>query len=364
MSTRKVNTLKNGTNFMYLPKEWCSKHEQSGWDKKQLQLSGSNKLLLSAYPDCQSPFILCKTPLRLPLAGGGSDLPEYYTKHKGGMWLSVAINNYIYIVLKKRFEDQSKFVYSETQYVDNPKQFNHPILRAVLTKYNLTQHLELISIADLPARLGLGSSGAFTVGLLKAVHAFLGLEHTVSEVAEEAYEIERLSLGRKIGKQDQYATAFGGSNVFSCDEHGVVSVKSIDIADLQKWLLLFYVNQRGVSADQAIGLLSETDYEQIAYLGQQGIQALLNGDFKRYGSVMAQHWGIKGKAQPKIFSDLIGLAKSYGAVGAKLVGAGSGGCLLVCASPEWHTEIVNALQSAGCIQIQFKFEHFGSGVYQ
>lgn len=363
MIIRKVSAHPAGSNFIYLPKKWYELQRTTGWDGKEVSITPTSKLCIEPYPTQHQSFIISKTPLRLPLGDGGSDLPEYYTKHNGGQWLSTSINNYIYIILKHRFETQSKFVYSETQYVDTPFQFTHPILRAVLTKYNLIQHLELISIADLPAHLGLGSSGAFTVGLLKAVHAHLNLERTPQQVAEEAYEIERLTLGRHIGKQDQYAASHGGLNIYDCDISGNIKVTPLKCPDLQKNLLLFYVNQRSIPADEALITMTDTDRELIADIGIKSIEALRDNDLQQYGHLMDKHWTIKGCTQSQHFSDLIQHAKNHGALGGKLCGAGSGGCILLVCTPEKQLSVIEAMIVAECIQIPFKFEPFGSEIY-
>jgi D-glycero-alpha-D-manno-heptose-7-phosphate kinase len=362
MITRKVSAHPAGSNFIYLPKVWYETQKAIGWNGKEVQITPTSKLIVESYPTQHSSFIISKTPLRLPLGGGGSDLPEYYTAHNGGTWLSATINNYIHIVLKHRFEIQSKFVYSETQYVDNPSQFTHPILRAVLTKYNIAQHLEFVSMADLPAHLGLGSSGAFTVGLLKAVHAHLNLEQTTQELAEEAYEIERLILGRKIGKQDQYACTHGGLNIYNCDMNGNIKITPLKCPDLQKNLLLFYINQRPIPADEALTTMTNEDRENIAKIGVESIEALLNNDLQQYGHLMDKHWTIKGRTQPASFSSLIQHAKNHGALGGKLIGAGIGGCILIAVSPEHQLSVIESLQPHA-IQIPFQFENFGSEVY-
>jgi D-glycero-alpha-D-manno-heptose-7-phosphate kinase len=360
---RKVSAHPAGSNFIYLPKPWYETHKSTGWNGKEVSITSTSKLIIEPYPTQHQSFIISKTPLRLPLGGGGSDLPEYYTKHDGGTWLSAAINNYIYIVLKHRFESQSKFVYSETQYVDNPAQFTNPILRAVFTKYNLIQHLELISLADLPSHLGLGSSGAFTVGLLKAVHAHLNLDRTTQELAEEAYEIERHILGRKIGKQDQYACAHGGLNIYKADKQGKIAMAPLTCPDLQKWLLLFYVNKRPIPADEALSTMTDVDRESIAEIGDQSIEALRNNDLQQYGCLMDKHWAVKGRTQPACFSSLIQHAKNHGAIGGKLIGAGMGGCILVVVSPENQLSVIESLQSNSVVQIPFKFESFGTESY-
>lgn len=360
MPVRKVSrNPANDTRFIYLPKPWFDAKTRTGWSGREVKITQTSRLTVEPYPTEQPTLITSKTPLRLPIGGGGTDLPEYYTKH-GGFWISTTINNYIHIILKKRFEEKSKFVYSETQYVNNPSQFTHPILRAVFTKYNTIKHIELISLADLPSGIGLGSSGSFTVGLLNAINYFLGQEKNPKQLAEEAYEIERLTLGRKIGKQDQYASAYGETNAFHISKRGTVKVETLNLSpNFEKWLLLFYVNQRQIPTWKAAITMPNSDRRDIARLGKRIYYSLLGNNFYEFGELMNMHWQIKSKYQPDIFKSIINKAKNHGAIGGKLVGAGGGGCILLVCPPEKQLSVIESLNIK---QIQFKLEPFGSEV--
>lgn len=363
---RKVSHNPTGSHFIYLPKPWYDLQLTTGWDGQTVEITNTSTLCIKPHPFITSPLIISKTPLRLPLGGGGTDLPEYYTKHNGAFWLSAAINHYVHIILKHRFEAESKFVYSETQYVTDPSQFAHPILRAVLTKYNLTEHIELISIGDLPARIGLGSSGTFTVGLLNTIHKYLNQNRTEQELAEEAYEIERLTLGRRIGKQDQYAASHGGIKLYTITKDGKVTSNPINIQpkEFEKWLLLFYVNQRQIPTWQAATEMTDNDRQKILQIGNESITALENGDFQQYGEFLDHHWKIKSKYQSAEFSSLIDHAKKHGAISGKLCGAGNGGCILLVCPPEKQLQMIEAMKNTNTtIQIPFNFEPFGSEVY-
>lgn len=364
LPVRKVSHNKaTKSHFVYLPKQWFDKQTEAGWNGKKVNITQSSRLIVKPFPSEKQSLIVTKTPLRLPLCGGGTDLPEYYTKHDGGFWVSVAISNYVHVIVKERFEKKSKFVYSETQYVDEPSQFTHPILRAVLTKYDVVEHVELVSLADLPSGVGLGSSGAFTVGLLNAVNLFLRQKKSASQLAEEAYEIERYTLGRQIGKQDQYACAFGGLNSYTVDKTGKVSVEKLKTGnDFEKWLLLFYVNQRCVPAWKAANAMSDRDRHETAKVGKQAYTALLNNDFAKYGELLGSHWKLKRKYQPPIFDQLINTAKSHGALSGKLCGAGNGGVVLLVCPPECQLSVVESLRMVAR-QIRFRFEPFGTEVY-
>lgn len=361
---RKVTKTNEGSGLICLPKEWRKTHISNGWNGKEVKVTSNSKLIIEPHPPLPSNFIVSKTPLRLPLGGGGTDLPEYYTKHEGS-WISGAISSYIHLIIKKRFEEQSKFVYSETQYVDNTSQFSHPILRAVLTKYNLIKHIELISTADLPARIGLGSSGSFTVGLLNILHSFLNQECTTQELAEEAYEIERSSLGRKIGKQDQYVAAYGGIRKYQVNKEGTVTSEPVNfsVKDFEKWLLLFYVNHREIPTWQAATAMTNLDRKKILSLGTKIYEALSDNNFQRYGMLLDEHWSVKRKYQPPAFDKIISTAKWQGATGGKLCGAGGGGCILFVCPPEFHIRVIEKMKQQKLVHIPFTFEPFGSEVY-
>lgn len=363
--TRKVSTNPTGSKFIYLPKSWYNQHVQNGWDGKQVTITPSSKLLITPSSLPSSNFIHTKTPLRLPLAGGGSDIPEYYTKHLGGYWISGAINYYIHIILKRRFEPESKFVFSETQYVTDTTKFKHPILRAVCIKYNLSEHLELISIGDLPARTGLGSSASFTVGLLKAVHSYLNISSTPTQLAEEAYDIERNILSRKIGKQDQYIAVNGGINQYFINSQGEVTYQplKIDYRSLEKWLLLFYVNKRNTHINEVLSAITDKDRQETEKLTLKTAISLQNSDFQSFGELIDQHWQIKRRTQPQKFDLLIQSAKSVGAIGGKLCGAGGGGCILLVCPPEHRNNVIETLQQNNTQHLPFNFEPFGSELY-
>lgn len=310
-------------------------------------------------------LILTRTPLRLPLGGGGSDIPEYYTKNNGGFWISGAIDKYIHVILKPRFESECKIVYSQTEIAKVPAQFQHPIIRDVLTNYNLTQHLELISTSDLPSGTGLGSSGSFTVGLLNAVHNHFSIIKDKLSLAEEAYIIEREHLNRKIGKQDQYAAVFGGVREYHVNGQGLVTsspVKSEVIQNLEKWLLLFYVNQRSIPTSQACSEMSFEDRKETFLIGVKSQLALHNNDLHYYGQLVDEHWRIKAKYQPIQFNQFINVGKKQGALAAKLIGAGNGGCLLFVCPPENQLGVIDVLKREGLVHVPFKFEMHGSEV--
>lgn len=361
---RRVSHLPT-SSFIYLPKSWCDFQTSLGWNGVDIKVSETSTLTVRPYPSKPQTLIMSRTPLRLPLGGGGTDLPEFYSKH-GGFWISGAINKYITILLKKRFEQESKIVFSKTEYISSPSQTSHAMLRAILSQFNLTEHIELISIADLPSRIGLGSSGTFTVGVLNAIHTFLNEETTPQKLAEETFNIEREILGRKIGKQDQYASSFGGIKAYTAQKNGNVYCKEIEglnTSTFSNWLTLFYLNQRHISTPEAISTMPEGDYQQISNLCGPIFSALCSNNFQQYGELVDEHWKIKSKYQPQQYSTLISLAKKHGAIGGKLVGAGGDGCILLVTPPEHRYEVIEIMEANNSRHIPFTFELFGSEVY-
>ena len=202
-------------------------------------------------------MIVTRTPFRIPLGGGGTDLPSYYSRY-GGFIVSAAINRYVYIMLNRRFEDSIRVSYSQTEIADCADQVEHPIVREALKLVGLDRHLEIVSIADLPANTGLGSSCSFTVGLLNALHA-LKREHVpLDELAEEACHLEIDRLHEPIGKQDQYIAAFGGITCLEIDREGGVRPYSLKVADevvqeLENSSLIFYTGIKRSSSEVLSG---------------------------------------------------------------------------------------------------------------
>ncbi|MDA1096446.1 MAG: sugar kinase, partial [Chloroflexi bacterium] len=187
---------------------------------------------------------MTRTPLRIPLGGGGTDLPAYYSRY-GGYLVSAAINKYVYITLNPRFEDSFRVSYSRTEIADSIDDIQHPIVREALRLVGIDRGLEIVSIADIPANTGLGSSSSFAVGLLNALHTFKREHVSPHQLAEEAYQIEVEILGEPIGKQDQYLGAFGGITALEIERDGSVRVSPVrvhdhTVQDMEGNLLLFY----------------------------------------------------------------------------------------------------------------------------
>jgi len=319
--------------------------------------------------------IITRTPLRITLGGGGTDLPSYYSR-RGGAVLSAAINKYIYIAINQTFTDDYFIKYSELERTEGVDEIQHPIIREALKMHPVGPAIELVSLADIPSGTGLGSSGAFTVGLLRTLYSLKRENIAAGPLAEEACHIEIERLGRSVGKQDQYIAAFGGLTNFKIEPTGEVEAEPLDIAhetmmDLEERLLLFFTGYARDAGDilEDQKKRSETgDEEMLANLdvvteiGEQTKQALEAGDTHRFGELMHTHWENKRKRSEGMSSDAVDgwyeAGRNAGAVGGKLVGAGAGGFLLFYA--EDQAPLREAMSKEGLREVRFSFDHDGS----
>ena len=291
-------------------------------------------------------MIIARSPLRISLGGGGTDLPSYYREH-GGFLIAAAIDKYVYITVHQTFVPELIVKYSKLERVGTAAELEHPIIREAMRLLDLEgKYLELTSMADIPAGTGLGSSGSFTTALLKALHAYKkGLMHP-RELAEQACHIEIDVLGEPIGKQDQYIAAFGGITSFEIrpDDRVVAHPLRLDsdtLSDLEENLLLFFTGySRSASAilkeqDDATrqndAAMSENLHE-VKELGYRSQQALEAGDLARFAELLSAQWERKKQRSGAMSNDRIDswyrLAMDNGARGGKLIGAGGGGFLL------------------------------------
>ena len=322
-------------------------------------------------------MIITRTPLRITLGGGGTDLPSYYEEF-GGFLLSAAISKYIFIAINRTFTPDYFLKYSALERVDRPEQVEHPIVREVLLAHNVGPSVEIVSMADIPSGTGLGSSGAFTVGLLHAVNAFHRDHVTAAGLAEEACAIEIDRLGRPVGKQDQYVAAFGGLKCFDFKPDGHVKVSPLAVStdtfyDLEEHLLMFFTGySRG--ADRVLAeqkTRSESGDAQmidnlhfVKELGLRSKAALEQGDTEGFALIMHEHWEHKKKRSTSMSNSSIDrwyqLGRDNGALGGKLVGAGAGGFLLFYARD--HRALRQAMAAEGLTEVRFGFDQAGSTV--
>ena len=322
-------------------------------------------------------MIITRTPLRITLGGGGTDLPSYYGQF-GGFVLSAAISKYIFITINRTFTPDYFLKYSALERVERAGQIEHPIVREVLLAHDVGPSVEIVSMADIPSGTGLGSSGAFTVGLLRAIYA-VGRGHvTTADLANEACVIEIDRLRRAVGRQDQYVAAFGGVRCFDFKPDGQVVVSPLAMStdtlyDLQEHLLMFFT---GYSRD-ADRVLAEQkrrsergDVQMIdnlhfvKELGLRSKEALEQGDTEGFAALMDEHWEHKKKRSTAMSNSSIDrwyqLGRDNGAVGGKSVGAGAGGFLLFYARDT--RALRQTMAAEGLTEVRFAFDHDGSTV--
>ena len=322
-------------------------------------------------------MIITRTPLRVSLGGGGTDLPSYYSQREGFV-IAAAIDKYVFLGINRTFSDDYTIKYSEMEKVPTIGDIRHPIVREVLAKHNVPPAVEIVTLAEIPAGTGLGSSGAFTVGLLRAIYALQREHIPAAGVAEEACHIEMELLGQPVGKQDQYIASFGGLTCFEFGRDGSVRTSRLLVSEptmhyLQEHLLMFFtgysrqatemLGDQKRRSEQGDGeMLDNLDY--IKALGVASKEALERGDTHRFGELMHEHWLHKrerthGMSNPSIdrWYD-IGMAN--GAVGGKLVGAGAGGFLMFYA--EDGRALRKAMAAEGLTEVRFSFDHEGSKI--
>ncbi len=319
--------------------------------------------------------IFARAPLRVSLGGGGTDLPSYFEAHEGFL-VAGAIDKYVYMLVHTVFQQKYRMKYSDIEEVERVEEIKHPILREALRRHWRGSPLEIASVADVPAGTGMGSSGAFTVCLLKALAHARCTSITAGALAESACEIEIDVLNEPVGKQDQFVAAHGGICAYTFHCNGTVSVdplelKSETLRRLRDQLLLFFTGEtRSAStilADQDSRSRGQDpamldNLHRTKALGYESRDLLMAGDLESYAGLMHEHWLQKRKRSPAIsqgrVDHLYEVARGSGAIGGKLVGAGGGGFLLVYArSPE---DTRRAMAEEGSIELPFHFDFDGA----
>lgn len=323
-------------------------------------------------------MIITRSPLRVSLGGGGTDLPSYSSQF-GGSLIAGAINKYVYVTTNRPFQQEVILKYSNIEILQNINSIKHPIMREVLKSLNLkTPQIEISSIADIPAGTGLGSSGSFTTALIKALYSHYRKNIHPQELAALACEIEIDRLGEPIGKQDQYIAAYGGIMEFNFNKDGSVTSSPLDLSmktvhDLDDNLLLFFT---GISRSASSILKDQVDKSKIQNesmienlhftksLGIRSKQALIDGDTNKFGQLMAEHWEYKKSRSVGISNNFIDesyrIALRSGAVGGKLVGAGGGGFLMFYAKDKENLRV--EMSRLGLVEVRFQFESEGTKV--
>jgi D-glycero-alpha-D-manno-heptose-7-phosphate kinase len=324
-------------------------------------------------------MIITRSPLRITLGGGGTDLPSYYNKNEGFV-LSAAIDKYVYVSIMKPFTKGIFLKYSKIEIVKNILDVEHPIIREALKLLNFEPRVEITTLADIPSGTGLGSSGSFTTALLKGLYTVLNENPKNEEIAKLACHIEIERLGEPIGKQDQYISAIGGINAFTFhkengDKEKVtyqpLNIQKKTLLDLEENLLLFFTgfsrsaskilqDQDNRSKSNDNSMINNLHLTKI--LGLKTKEALERNDIELFGKLMHEHWEhkkkrSKGMTNPKI-DEWYNLGIKNGAIGGKVVGAGGGGFLMFLSSNK--AKLRKTLADNGLKEVKFKFDFEGT----
>ena len=323
-------------------------------------------------------MIIARSPLRITLGGGGTDLASYYEDHEGFL-IAAAIDKYVFVTVMRPFTEGIYLKYSQLEQAQKVEQVQHPIIREALDLMGFrTPQVEITTLADIPAGTGLGSSGSFTTALLKGLYTHRKRHIHQEELAELACHIEIDRLGEPIGKQDQYIAAVGGLTCFTFHKDGRVTAVPLKISmktmfDLEDNLLLFFTgfsrsasdilkDQKVKSQQNDAGMIANLHY--VKDLGRRSKDALEEGNTALFGELMHEHWERKkrrsgGMSNPQI-DDWYKLAMNNGAIGGKLVGAGGGGFLMFMAKD--RSQLRQVMAGAGLEEVRFRFDFEGAKV--
>jgi len=324
-------------------------------------------------------MIISRAPVRISLGGGGTDLKSYYSKY-GGFLIAGAIDKYIFTSANKRFYDSIRLSYSQTEIVDNVADIKHRIFRAALKLLNIDRGIELVSVADVPANCGLGTSSSFTVSLLNALHAYKRDFVTQKQLAEEACHLEIDILQEPIGKQDQYIAAFGGITCLTFEKNGDVLVEALKISDealdqLESNITLFYTGIERSASE----ILAEQDEKskkddpkiienlhKIKEIGLQTRKALESGNVDELGELLHAHWETKRERSQKMSDSFIDecydVARKNGALGGKLIGAGGGGFFMFYCRNSDKPKVSQAMKGMRLKPMRFRFDFEGAKI--
>jgi D-glycero-alpha-D-manno-heptose-7-phosphate kinase len=319
-------------------------------------------------------MIVVQTPLRLTFAGGGTDFPQYFMEEEGCV-VSTAIDRYIFVIVKERFDDMIRVGYTQTELVENVDEVQHELVREALKTVGIQKRLEVNTMGDIPSSgSGMGSSSTLTVGLLNAMYQHLGVPRNAEDIAREACQIEIGNLGKPIGMQDQYIAAYGGQRFIRFRRDGRVEVEHLKVSQeqlrkLNERLMLFYTGIARTSASVLkeqvcnIGNCKER-LGMMKALALEAKAAIESGEFDAFGDLLHRGWELKKALATKItngpINTMYDTARKAGALGGKIAGAGGGGYLLLYCPPERQDSVRNALN--GYPELRFRFEPHGTKV--
>ena len=323
-------------------------------------------------------MIIARSPLRLSLGGGGTDLPSYYRQY-GGFLIAAAIDKAVYVTVHRTFLAELVVRYSKIERVQHAGEVKHPIVREALQLLNITErNIDITSLADIPAGTGLGSSGSFGTALLKALYRYRNKVIAQGDLAEAACHIEIDRLGEPVGKQDQYVAAFGGVNAFEFRPDGKVVVTPLELSAetlraFEERVLLFSTgiirqapeilkDQDDKTKKQSADMIQNLHY--IKQIGYESKQVLEKGDLNAYGRLLHEHWEHKRQRSKMISNSRIDhwyeAARANGAAGGKLIGAGGGGFLMFYADDPTHLR--RAMEAEGLAELRFTFDYEGTRI--
>lgn len=319
-------------------------------------------------------MIITRTPFRVSFVGGGTDLPDFYSRNGYGAVISAAIQKYMYIIIHPYFQDKIRIKYSRTEDVKDVEEIKHPIVRECLKRVGVEKGMEIASFADIPAGTGLGSSSAFTVGLLNALYAYKGKVVSKQRLAEEACDIEINILKEPIGKQDQFASAYGNINHIRFNKDETVEISPILLTEstrnrLEKSLHLYYVGGQRSASDilfeQKKNLIGDTDkfnyLKTMLNLVDDFENCLIAEEIDNIGEILHKGWVFKKKLASGITSNTIDLlydkSLTYGAKGGKILGAGGAGFLLV-----YHEDHETLSKRMDCRALSFRIDREGTKI--
>lgn len=328
-------------------------------------------------------MIVTRTPFRVTLGGGGTDLPSFYERH-GGFIFAMALDKYMYVMVNPPIVDSRiRLHYSRSEDVAHVSELQHELAREALRLHGIERGIEISSMADLPAGTGLGSSSAYLVGLLTALHHYRREYVTLQELAEEACHIELDVLGKGIGKQDQYMAAFGGLTVLEIEPSGAVRVRPVALSStaVDEFTASTHLYYTGLRRN-AVDVLKEQDTAlkrpaessarvesallEIRELGQRILAAVESEDFEGWGRLLHEHWSQKKRLSSKVTLPHIDelyehVRREYGVLGGKIVGAGGGGFLMLYA-PQRRRELERFMREQGMPRLHYRLEPEGSKV--
>lgn len=324
-------------------------------------------------------MIVSRAPVRFSLGGGGTDLPAYSDRF-GGFVVSAAIDKYVYVCANSRFSREIRLAYSKTEIVSDIERIEHPIFREALAMTGVREGIELVSIADLPANSGLGSSSTFTVALLNALHAYKREFVSSRQLAEEACELEIERLREPVGRQDQYIAAFGNVTAMTFGADGSVQVEPVGakgevLAELESNLVIVY---SGIERPARVVLTEQGDrirsldadaierMHKIQAIGKEVVRLLIRGDIDAYGELLHDHWLAKRQLASTMTDSAIDehyeAARSAGAIGGKLMGAGGGGFFMFYVRPADRRRVIEAMRARGLSVLRFRFDFDGARI--